>query len=112
MNSEPTMPRPTRMAPADVEPAIIGDTRFEAIHFGRDRDLDQDGGYIGAYDVKTGEELWTLKVYTTKYNSKMERDVQDVFILQLEPEGDRLLVIDEHHKRYVVDVANRTVLKK
>jgi hypothetical protein len=112
MSNEPGMPRPKRAAPPDVEPATIGDVRFEAIHWGRDRDLDQDGGYIGAYDAGSGKELWTLKVYTTKYSSRMERDVQDVFIERLEPEGNRLVVTDEHGKRYVVDTVNRTVMGK
>jgi hypothetical protein len=105
----PTMPAAKREAPAEVTPVVVGNLRIEALHWGRDRGLEQDGGYLVAYDVKTGEEAWTLEVYHTDYDEKLERDVQDVFIVSLAVDDGDVIVTDEDGRRFRVDIASRAV---
>ncbi len=98
-----------RGGPAEVAPVSIGNVTYSVIHFGRAEGLDQNGGYLLANDKKTGEKLWTLKVYDTKINPELERDVQDVFITELKKHGQDLDVSDEKGNRYRVDVKKRSV---
>ncbi len=84
---------------------------LEAIHWGKERGLGQNGGYIAARDAKTREERWILKVYDIEYDPVMEEDVQDVFIetMSRNPKGEVLDITDEKGRRYQVDVAALTV---
>lgn len=103
------MPKPKRVGPPDVKPVRIGDLRFEAVHWGRERGLNQNGGVIAAVDAKSGKEQWTLVVYPIVYKPKLETDVQDIFIESLEaaPDGRHLIVKDENGRRFEVDIAAR-----
>jgi hypothetical protein len=105
--------RAKRVAPPDVPPVLFRGVRIEAIHWGRERNFKQNGGYIAAFDPASGRELWTLKVYDLVYDPKMEEDVQDVFIRKMtkvSPSG--LLIVDEKGRRYRVDVKARTVTRR
>jgi hypothetical protein len=104
-------PKAKRVPPAKVAPVTVGGLRFEAIHWGKARDLGQNGGYIAAIDPATDKELWTLKVYDIVYDPKLEGDVQDVFIAAMSKTlfGQKLNVKDEQGRSYVVDPASRTV---
>ena len=105
-------PRAKRVAPPDVPAVMVGGVRIEALHWGRSRDLKQNGGYIAAVDPKSGRELWTLKVYDVAYDGKMEEDVQDVFIRKMtKMSPSRLLIVDEKGRRYSVEVNARTVTR-
>lgn len=104
-------PAGKRIAPPVVEPILVDGLRFEAIHWGRQRGLDQNGGYIAALDPASGAEVWTLRVYEIVYDADLESDVQDLFIERFESPGDgTLIVIDEDGGRYVVNVAARAVV--
>jgi hypothetical protein len=111
VSAEPSaVPTAKRVAPPKVAPVQIAGVRIEAIHWGRSRGLDQNGGYIAGVDTRTGRELWLLKVYDTAYDPRMEQDVQDVFIAKLTRDrGDRLSVVDERGRRYLVDMKTRIV---
>jgi hypothetical protein len=109
MNTEPGMPKPKRVAPPKVAPVMLEGVRIEAIHWGRSRGLGQNGGYIAAIDPGSGKELWTLKVYDIAYDSKMEQDVQDVFISKMKAENGKLAIRNEKGGRYLVDPKTRTV---
>lgn len=41
--------------------------RYEAIHDGKSRDLDQNGGHIQATDIASGEVLWVRRAYKITY---------------------------------------------
>lgn len=105
------MPAAKRVGPDDVEPVQVGRTRYEAIHWGRERGLGQNGGFLAAVDVDSGKELWTLKVYDVVYDPDMEEDVQDVFITALAPgpQPDSLSVTDERGGQYLLDTRTRAV---
>jgi hypothetical protein len=100
-----------RKGPAEVAPVTVGGLRFEAIHWGKERGLGQNGGYVAAIDPASGKELWTLKIYDIVYDAKLEEDVQDVFITGMSKTlfGQKLSVKDENGRGYIVDPATRTV---
>ena len=100
-----------RVAPPEVAPVTIGDLRFEAVHWGKERGFGQNGGYVAAFDAASGQELWTLEVYQVDYDPEMEADVQDVFIQSMSRSlwGKKLKITDERGRRYVVDPQSRSV---
>ena len=104
-------PKAKRIGPPKVDPVTIGNLRFEALHWGKARDLGQNGGYIAAIDIANGREAWILKVYDIAYDPAMEGDVQDVFIKSMSKSlfGKKLNVRDERGRAYVVDPQTRSV---
>lgn len=98
-----------REGPDPVDPVTIDGIRFEAVHWGKDLGVGQNGGYISAVDPATSERLWSLKVYDIDYDPDRERDVQDVFITRLENAAGKLKVVDEDEREFIVDLQTRTV---
>jgi hypothetical protein len=99
-----------RLEPPEVEPVVIGSVRYEALMWGKARDLGQNGGYIEAFDRTTGDSLWILKIYDVTYDGDMEGDKQDVFIEEMRADDSGLLwITDERGRRYRVDVRDQTV---
>lgn len=109
MISGPSKTSAKRVGPPRVNSVIIGDVRYKAIHWGRERGFGQNGGYIAAVDVKTNKELWTLKVYNVDYEGGKEEDALDVFIASMKADDGKLIIRDEDDCRYSVDVTTRTV---
>ncbi|HEY9227125.1 MAG TPA: hypothetical protein VIP11_10790, partial [Gemmatimonadaceae bacterium] len=68
-----------------------------------------NGGYIAAFDERSGRELWLLKVYDVVYDGEKEDDKQDVFIASLTGDRGELRVTDERGRRYTVDTQRRAV---
>ena len=100
-----------RIPPPEVKPVTIGDVRYEVIHWGKDR-FGQNGGYIGAFDARSDDELWTLQIYEIEYDPEMEGDVQDIFISSMSKTifGGKLKLTDEEGRKWVVDPEKRTVV--
>ncbi len=98
-----------RRGPDPVEAVVINGVRFEAIHFGDELGVDQNGGYVVAYDENTNARLWILKVYETKYDPKWEKDVQDTFITSLGNSGGKLKVVNERDRRFLVDIVSKKI---
>ena len=99
-----------RIAPPQVAPVLLGGLRVEVVHWGKERGLEQNGGYLEAFDRATGAARWLLRVYAIDCDPALEGDVQDLFIAQLKTgPGDTLIVIDEQDRRFVVDPATRNV---
>lgn len=101
-----------RAAPDPVPAVTVGDIRYEVIHYGRREGLDQNGGYIIAKDQKTGETLWTLKVYEVVFDpSGKEGDSQDVFITQMRKVWLRplLKIRDELGRSHIVNLRDKSV---
>jgi hypothetical protein len=106
-------PAPKRTGPPEVEAVTLDGLRFEAVHWGRERGLGQNGGYIEAFDADSGRSLWLLQVYKITYQDDLEEDVQDVFIEELKAGAKgRLTVTDENGHRFLVDPATRSVSKR
>lgn len=104
-------PTAKRIAPPEVAPVVIDKLRFEVIPWGKERGLDQNGGYIAAFDTASGKELWVLKVYDIPYDSSLESDVQDVFIKTMSKKffSNKLIITDEKDRKYIVNLDTRTV---
>jgi hypothetical protein len=111
MEDDMPSPAPKRVGPPEVPPVRVGNLSIEAIHWGKERGLGQNGGYIAARDAKTNEEQWILKIYNIDYDELLEEDVQDVFIesMKKNQKGDALDITDERGRRYLVDVAGQSV---
>ena len=99
-----------RVAPPEIAPVTVGGVKIEALHWGRERGLGQNGGYVVAVDPATGKELWTLKIYDVTYDGAKEEDVQDVFIASMRAVDDRHVeIVDENGRSYLLDVTSRDV---
>ncbi|HET7332961.1 hypothetical protein [Dyella sp.] len=99
----------SRIPAPTVGAVTIGKVRYEQVRNGLLAGFDQMGGYLAAYDVESGKQLWTLKVYDNRRLSDKEGDVQDVFFksMKAQPDGS-LLIENEQGKRFVVDPSART----
>ncbi len=104
-------PTAKRLGPPKVAPVVIDKLRFEVIPWGKERGLDQNGGYIAAFDTASGKELWVLKVYDIPYDKSLESDVQDVFIKTMSKNffSNKLTITDEKDRKYTVNLDTRTV---
>lgn len=98
-----------RIGPDPVEPVELHGMRILVPHYGHEIGVEQNGGYIEAVDALTNTHLWYLMIYQTKYLQGKERDVQDVFIVQMGVRDGLLRVKEEFGRVYEVDVAQKTV---
>lgn len=107
--------RPTkeRAEIPEVAPVTLGQVRYEAPPWGKVRGLGQNGGIVAAFDTLTGQELWVLKVYETRYDGEMEDDKQDVFIASMVADGGQgLRVVAERGQGvWRVDLVHRTSVR-
>ncbi len=100
-----------RSAIPEPSGVTFGNVRIEALPWGKARGLAQNGGYIAAYDTRTEDELWVLKVYDITYDPRKEDDKQDLFIEDLATDSaGHLRVTDERGGVYMVDVQSRSVI--
>ena len=63
----------------------------------------QNGGWLVASREETGALLWSLRVYEPG-------EGEDVYIVSLAMEGEQVLVRDEKHREYRVDLKTRQVV--
>jgi hypothetical protein len=78
-------------------------------HFGALHGKAQNGGYVQAWDVKSKQMLWDRVVYRIRYDPKLEKDVQDVFIAEIQVRGELLLVKDERSEVFEMDLSSGRV---
>ena len=101
-----------RREPPRPEPVSFGGVRYEAVLWGKSRNLGQNGGFVVAIDEVTGTEKWIIKVYDVIYDQRMEEDKQDVFISSLELDSENLLhVVNEKGAQFMVNVETQEVTK-
>lgn len=95
-----------RRAPA-AKPVTHEGIRYEQLR-------SASGGVIAAIDVASGQELWTLQLYTTQYDPHEETDVQEVYIeeMRIDAKSDTLIARDERGRTFVVDLKDRTVTER
>lgn len=60
-------------------------------------------GYIEARDARTGNLLWRKTLFTVTVNSRLEADVQWIFIKELQVMDGRIFVVDERNRTYSID---------
>lgn len=102
----------SRPAPPRVEPVVHSGIRYEQVMNALDLGYDQLNGYLAAYDDRSGERLWVLRIYGVAFDPEMEGDVQEVYFstMELGPAGDRLIIENELQDRFEVHLADRTVV--
>lgn len=107
MTSPPSMSRPP--AP-EVKPVLHEGVRYEQDKTD-ERQGDQPGGYLAAFDAKSGTRLWRLKVYSLAAGAPGAPTGGARYFrsMQLAPGGAALEIEDEAGVRYSVDLSKRTV---
>ena len=95
------------------EPAPVSHAgfRYQAIQWGRVRNLPQNGGYVAAIDERTGKEQWLVKIYEAPPSDGKEQDKLDIFITRIELDSDPryLLVTNERDAVFRLDLQTRSV---
>ncbi len=66
-------------------------------------------GYVQAWDVATAKKLWQKKIFRKCLIPLLEPDVQWVFIKRMWREDNRLVLLDETKRTYVLDLKTRKV---
>ena len=66
-------------------------------------------GYVAAWDVTTGKQLWKKTIFRKCICPFFEHDVQWVFIKQMRLDGERLILVNERGKAYSLDLKTRKV---
>jgi len=104
------LPDASRIPPPDVPPVEYKGIRYAQEMQGLDHGFDQATGYLVAYDGKTNEQLWAVKVYEVDTVPGLEPDVQWIYFksMSLVPGRDELLIENEVGGRYIVDLQKRT----
>ncbi len=100
-----------RLEPEQLEPIVLGNTRYEVPLWGKSQDLGQNGGHVVAVNQSTGAQLWVATLYDIVYDPDMEEDKQDLFLvsLKLDTAGTRLLAEDERGRKFALDLFSRKV---
>ncbi len=95
-----------RVAPKEVKPVKTDDVIYSAPHLFimSNSESFQSGGYVMAQDVKTKRIKWIVQVYVTEYDRKLEADVQDVFITDIKLDKEKLIIKDEKHRLFSLDI--------
>lgn len=85
--------------------------RYQAVHWGKARGLQQNGGYIAVIDERSGREIALIKIYSIEYDADLEEDVQDIFIkkLSLDTTKPTLWVENERGNVYALDLLDFSV---
>ena len=101
----PSLPASARRRPPrEVPPVVRGGIKYTVPHFGSLHGKQEDGGYVQAWDVKSGKLLWDRMVYRVAYEPNLEKDVQDVFIVNIRVTGKKLFVKNESNERFEMDL--------
>ncbi len=113
-NKESTMEQHSRAAPPQVPPVVIDGIRYSQVLNGRKLGLASNAGWLMASDAKSGERLWTARIYEVRIDPADEADVQEVqevhFQSMTRVAGRKALAIhDEAGRSFVIDVDTHQV---
>ena len=105
------MDHSSRAAPPQVPPVIIDGVRYSQVLNARKLGLDGSCGWLLASDGKTGDRLWTARIYEVHVDPADETDVQEVYFQSMtRVAGRRALAIrNEAGKAFVIDLDTRQV---
>ncbi len=101
-----------RSAPGEISPLVYNGIKYIIHHWGASIKKKQNGGFIEAFDLKKRQRLWLLRVYEIEYNSKIEKDIQDIFITKIEIKKNKLIVRNEKNDIFIVDLKTKRVKPK
>ena len=95
-----------RIAPKKVPPVT-----HEGIEYHAPLDV-ANIGRIQARDPESKKGLWEKVIYQIAYNEDLERDVQWIFIADLEIRKGNLIITDEHKRRYSLNLKTNEVRRE
>jgi hypothetical protein len=85
-----------RLAPTPVEDLVFNGIKYSVSNV--------EMGYVEARDVQNNILIWRKQIYKVTYDVNLEKDVQDVYITNLQIEDINLLVTNEKGVVYKVDL--------
>ncbi len=100
-----------RRVPPEISALERGGVRFREVRAAKLLGEPQQSGYLVAEESATGNRLWLLQIYPINYVPGKEQDVQEVYFVRLEwlDAENAILVEDELHRSYRIDIATRAV---
>jgi hypothetical protein len=93
-----------RVAPKEIRPVVAAGVRYKVPHFGAVHDKPQNGGYVQAWDIRTGKLLWDRMIYRVRHDPALEGDVQDVFITGIRLKKRTLRVTNDRSEAFEMDL--------
>jgi hypothetical protein len=84
--------------PVKITPIIYKDIKIVA-----ENNSPENMGIVQAFDINTNKLIWSKQVYKVRMNPDVEADTQWRFIKDMKIEGDKLVVINEEQKTYMLD---------
>lgn len=90
-----------RPVPAKVPIVKVGKTEY--------RSPASQMGCVEAWDTDTKSLIWRRQIYVVRYQPKLERDVQDVFIKTVMLKDSSLYVTNENESEYELDLETLNV---
>ncbi|MBE0436051.1 MAG: PQQ-binding-like beta-propeller repeat protein [Methylomicrobium sp.] len=109
MNNSPSISRPST---PEVPAVVFGGVRYEQ-DATDERQGDQEGGYLAAIDVETGERLWRLKIYEVPDSRSAGVEMGGVYFrtMKILTESNALKIENEVGSVYRVDLTSHEVQK-
>ena len=103
-----------RRAPVEVPVIRTAQVVYSAPHVRLPEFSMRHPGFVEARHPKTQKLLCRIPIYHIKYDSKLEQDVQDVFIktMSLDKKSNSMLVSDERSRTYVLDLSTKKVTRE
>jgi hypothetical protein len=69
-------------------------------------------GTIIARDASSSRELWRQRIYSIRYDRRLEQDAQDVFITSLAVRDRTLIITNERGERCMLNLSTRKVIRE
>lgn len=94
-----------------VPPVYFEGIRYQEVYLGQAGEPGQQSGFLGAYRGDSHEQLWLINVYAVEILGHLERDVQEVYFINMEllPEQRQLLIENDLHQQFTVDIHDRSI---
>jgi hypothetical protein len=71
---------------------------------------DQMSDYeLVAWDMRKQKTLWTLVIYSIKINDKIEGDIQDICISEMQYKDGKLIIENESNDSFIVDLKTKSI---
>jgi hypothetical protein len=104
-----TPPQASRPPAPQIQPIEYKGVRYEQDRLDASKG-DQNGGYLAAFDPKTGRKLWRLQVYQVSDHSAAGVDNLGRYFrsMRLISGRDEIEIENESGGRYLVDLTKRT----
>ena len=97
------------MPPKPVRPAVAEGIKYTPSPWDGQKDRETGVFCVRAREVESGKMLWTRVIYRIRYAPDLERDVQWVFITEIQAKGGKLLVTNELSEKFEMNLSTGRV---